>query len=132
MRSDGLLDVWLLQVPRDKASADRLARSELDDRERARAASFRREPDALLYVCAHIALRRILGSYLGIGPRDVRLARAPCGTCGAPHGRPTVEAPSPGLHFSLSHSGGMALVAVASSTVGADVQLLPAVRTVVG
>ncbi|WP_434598877.1 4'-phosphopantetheinyl transferase family protein [Streptomyces sp. A5-4] len=124
------LDVWLLRLPKHDQIAHLIDRSELDDRERRRGASFLRPRDAVLYTSAHIALRRILGDCLSIHPSDVRFVREPCPGCGEPHGRPAVATPDPPLHFSLSHGGGMVLVAVASSTVGVDVEQTPRPDTV--
>ncbi|MFE6984875.1 4'-phosphopantetheinyl transferase family protein [Streptomyces griseus] len=116
--------------PHDGLSVGLLDRPELDDRERRRAASFLRPRDAALYVCAHLALRHVLGARLGVAPGDVRLTRAPCPGCGGPHGRPVLEGSSPAVRFSLSHSEGTALVAVAETAVGVDVQGLPGTDTV--
>lgn len=130
---DDQLDLWLVRQPRTEEGVQALAVAELDDRERDRAASFIRPPDRVLYTAAHIALRRLLGSYLGTAPRDVRFFREPCPGCGDPHGRPAVEGPlgtRPPLHFSLSHSSGLALVGVAGAPLGVDVEKLPAVDTI--
>ncbi|WP_234017625.1 MULTISPECIES: 4'-phosphopantetheinyl transferase superfamily protein [unclassified Streptomyces] len=53
----------------------------------------------------------------------------PCPGCGGPHGRPAVAGP-PGeeLHFSLSHSGGPALLAFAARPVGVDIERVPGGR----
>ncbi|MFE1029930.1 4'-phosphopantetheinyl transferase family protein [Streptomyces sp. NPDC058818] len=125
----GRLDLWLLRAPKADRAAS-LDLSELDGHERNRAASFVRPADGLLYAAAHIALRRLLGSYLGVAAQDVPFVREPCPGCGKPHGRPAVATPDPPLHFSLSHSGGLALVAVAHTTVGADLEKLPGAETV--
>ncbi|MFV0129269.1 4'-phosphopantetheinyl transferase family protein [Streptomyces sp. HMX112] len=125
----GRAEVWLVRRPAGVA-ARALARSELDEAERLRAASFRRPADALLYTAAHVALRRLVGRYTGTAPRDVRFLREPCPGCGLPHGRPSVAPAPPPLHFSLSHSGGLAAVAVAAVPVGVDVQRLPAAEAV--
>ncbi|MEU6056335.1 4'-phosphopantetheinyl transferase superfamily protein [Streptomyces xanthochromogenes] len=124
------LDVWLLRLPRHDQIAHLLDRSELDDRERHRGASFLRPADAVLYLSAHIALRRVLAPYLQQAPEQIPFVREPCPGCGGPHGRPAVAVPDPPVHFSLSHSRGMALVAVASAPVGADVERVPRSDTV--
>ncbi|MFD9790927.1 4'-phosphopantetheinyl transferase family protein [Streptomyces sp. NPDC059070] len=92
----------------------------LDDAERARAAEYARAEDQEAYVASHAALRRLLGAYLGVPAAAVSLTRAPCPTCGGPHGRPTVTGAP--LHYSLSRSAGLTLLAFASTEVGADVE----------
>ncbi|CAM5611297.1 4'-phosphopantetheinyl transferase family protein [Streptomyces narbonensis] len=124
--SEGRLDLWLVRRP-DETDGAALDTSELDEAELRRAASFIRPADGLLYATAHVALRRLLGRYTGTPPQDVRFFREPCPGCGGAHGRPAV-APTrarPPLHFSLSHSSGVALVGVAAAPVGVDVERLP-------
>ncbi|MFD7441335.1 4'-phosphopantetheinyl transferase family protein [Streptomyces sp. NPDC059909] len=128
--TDDELQLWMLRRPWTESAARPLTVSGLDDRERERAASFQRPQDRLLYVSAHLALRRVLAACLGVHPRDVLLGREPCPGCGGPHGRPVVaDAPFP-LHFSLSHSHGLVLIAVATHPVGVDVEQLPSAETV--
>jgi 4'-phosphopantetheinyl transferase len=62
-------------------------------------------------------LEAVLGSYLGVPPDAVRLARGP-------HGKPRL-ADGAGLRFNVSHSGGRWMVAIAHGReVGADVEEL--------
>ncbi|ARZ71628.1 4'-phosphopantetheinyl transferase superfamily protein [Streptomyces sp. HU2014] len=124
------LDLWLIATPGPDTVRDRLDTSELDAAERKRTASFIRPSDAATYATAHIALRRLLGAYLGRPPQDVTFVREPCPGCQGTHGRPAVAHPDPPLHFSLSHSHGMVLVGVAGRTVGVDVERLPRPQTV--
>ncbi|MFH0518487.1 4'-phosphopantetheinyl transferase family protein [Streptomyces sp. M41] len=100
------------------------ADSVLDPGERARAAAFRRAADRDGYRVAHVGLRMLLGGYLGIAPAEVPLVRLPCPVCRAPHGRPAVHGAA--LHFSLSRSGGLCLLAFAATPVGTDVERIPA------
>ncbi|GAA1375009.1 4'-phosphopantetheinyl transferase superfamily protein [Streptomyces beijiangensis] len=92
----------------------------LDDGEKARAAAFRDAGDRATYRAAHTGLRLLLGTYLRTLPRDVPLDRLPCSSCGQPHGRPVVRGHD--VHFSLSHSGDICLLAFAASPVGVDVE----------
>ncbi|MER8100653.1 4'-phosphopantetheinyl transferase superfamily protein [Kitasatospora sp. NPDC094016] len=64
---------------------------------------------------AHAATRIVLGERLGRDPAGLRFSRGPWG-------KPAVE-DAPGLHFNLSHSGEIALLALASRPVGVDVEL---------
>jgi 4'-phosphopantetheinyl transferase len=81
-----------------------------------RASRFHRQQDAERYLFAHGALRLVLSRYLMCDPRALRFG------AGA-HGKPFLEdAP---LEFNLSHSGTLALIAVARSRrVGVDVEQL--------
>lgn len=78
---------------------------------------------------ARQALREILGAYLGEAPDAVRLtvgeAGKPC-LAGGARGKPTPAAAPSRLSFNLSHSGGLALVAVAAggTEVGVDIERL--------
>lgn len=125
--------VWLIDTDEQNGVAARLAPEVLDLAEHRRAAAFVREEDRRRYVAAHVALRVLLGARLDLAPGRVRITRAPCPSCGGPHGRPVSE--DGPVHFSLSHSGRLALLALGPVPVGADVEaLLPdsAVRELAG
>ncbi|MFC9862749.1 MULTISPECIES: 4'-phosphopantetheinyl transferase family protein [unclassified Streptomyces] len=119
---DGAAHLWLADANTHPEKVAELARLVLDDTERDRAAALRRSADRRCYVTAHVALRLLLGAQLGIAADRVRFRREPCPCCGEPHGRPAPEDPDVPLHFSLSHSGDLALLAFAATPVGADVQ----------
>lgn len=122
-------DVWLVRVGDHPATEAGLAL--LDDDERKHHAAFLRPADRERYAASHIALRRLLGAYLDRDPAGVALGRDTCPTCGGPHGRPVVADGGDGVpHFSLSHSGDLALLAFAAVPVGADVETLPALSSV--
>ncbi|MFF4898609.1 4'-phosphopantetheinyl transferase family protein [Streptomyces sp. NPDC001068] len=125
----GQLDVWMVRRAPLETAAELLDLTELSEAERRRTASFVRPTDGVTYASAHVALRRLLGAYLGTAPQDVPFVREPCPGCGEPHGRPAVAHPDPPLHFSLAHSHGMAVVAVSRAVVGADVERLPRAET---
>nr|WP_246108867.1 4'-phosphopantetheinyl transferase superfamily protein [Streptomyces sedi] len=119
--------LWIVDAARHAASAAMAAPTVLDEEEQRRAAALRREHDRATYLVAHVALRTLLGAYLDIPPRHVNLVRENCPLCDEPHGRPAVEGGAP--HFSLSHSGSLALLAVAAQPVGVDVEEVPSART---
>ncbi len=76
---------------------------------------FHRPRDRDRYVAAHGALRRILSRYCGVAPAAMRFGRTP-------RGKPYLD-PEMGIRLNLSHSDGLALVAVARCTeVGVDIE----------
>ncbi|MCQ4083720.1 4'-phosphopantetheinyl transferase superfamily protein [Streptomyces sp. RB6PN25] len=111
--------VWLVRVAAHRGSLGD-ALTLFDEDERSRHAAFHRAEDRDRYAAAHVALRRLLGAYLGTAPGAVAVEREPCPLCGGPHGRPAVS--GSGLHFSLSHSGELVLLAFAATPVGIDVE----------
>ncbi len=90
----------------------------LSPEERARAARFHQAADRERYVVAHLALRTVLGGYLGRAPGALRFVAA---ASGKP--RLVKAAAAVDLRFSLAHSGQLALCAVARGReVGVDVE----------
>ncbi|MEU0340413.1 4'-phosphopantetheinyl transferase superfamily protein [Streptomyces bobili] len=116
------LELYLAQVGAQDERALRRAQELLDVEERARAGAFRRDRDRDAYVVAHAALRSLLSILLGISAGALPLMREPCAGCGGPHGRPALR--TAGVHFSLSHSGGLVMVALAPAPIGVDVEEL--------
>ena len=121
------LHLWLLPAP---ASPRDVPVGELDPDERRHAAAYRRHSDRQTYVAAHVGLRRVLSAYTGVEPGKLPLGREWCEECGQRHGRPVLVGLPGAPEFSLSHSHGLALVAVARTRVGVDVQALPSQETV--
>ncbi|MGW3008201.1 4'-phosphopantetheinyl transferase family protein [Streptomyces sp. NPDC001219] len=115
--------LWLTHTGDLLSAAEESAASALSPEERARAAAFRRAEDRNTYLVTHVALRMLLGGFLGAEPSRVPLERDPCPLCGGPHGRPVVRG-NP-VHFSLSHTGHLGLIALAAVPVGADIEAVP-------
>jgi 4'-phosphopantetheinyl transferase len=85
----------------------------LDDQEQIRAAAFRFTRDASRFVARRARLREILSGYAGAAPERLAFAQ------GA-NGKPILrDGP---LHFSLSHSRGLMMLAVAEVEVGCDIE----------
>lgn len=100
-------------------SPDRLP---AEDRERARGMS-EAEP-ARRWVAARWALRGVLGHYLERDPAQIALALGP-------RGKPALGGAEAALRFNLSHSGAVALIAVAHEReVGIDVERIEPRRDV--
>lgn len=88
----------------------------LDEKERARAARFYFEDDRRSYVAAHALLRAALSKRADRPPQDWRFAAAA-------RGKPYLLDPPCDLRFSLTHTRGMAAVAIAEGVeVGVDVE----------
>lgn len=107
----GATDVHVWAVPL-QGDADRygamLSRAELQRLQRFHFADHRRR-----YQIGHGALREILGGYLGIEPTAVEFTQGP-------RGKPYLAAKGP--FFNLSHSGKLALIAVAATELGVDLE----------
>lgn len=109
----GAVHVW--RVALDDAEQARALRPLLSDEERARADRFYRPEHRVHFAVAHGWKRQILARYAGAPPEGLRFA------CGA-HGKPALEGVGD-LHFNLSHSSHVALIAVAAGgPVGVDVE----------
>lgn len=111
------VDLWLLTVrTRPTTPVPTWAYALLDDSETRRARAFTTPGGRDRYVRAHLALRQVLAGYTGADPAALRFGRE------HPYGRPVLRGLATPPHFSLSHSHGLIALAVASRTVGADVQ----------
>ncbi|MEV7522451.1 4'-phosphopantetheinyl transferase superfamily protein [Streptomyces sp. NPDC091371] len=122
--------VWSLDTGLDAVGGHPVAEAErvLDAAELKQAGQKYRPADRHRYTASHIGLRVLLGAHLGLAPADVVLVREDCPGCAGPHGRPAVA--GGGVHFSLSHSGDLAYVALAPVPVGVDIEELPSDRAV--
>lgn len=87
--------------------------------EKARAGRFHFRRDADRFVRARGHLRQELARATGHDPATIDLE---VGTYGKPRMRQTSTGPH--LHFNLSHSGGLAVLAISDQPVGIDVELL--------
>lgn len=86
----------------------------LSQEERARADRFRRKEDRSHYIVAHATLRVLLARYMNDTPASLEFSQSS-------NGKPRLAAG--GLEFNLSHSDGLALIAVACGReVGIDVE----------
>ncbi len=92
----------------------------LSSSERLRAAQIARPRARERWVASRRALREVLGRYLDREPAEVELRFGE-------RGKPMLADPDAPLRFNLSHSGELALIAVAGGReVGVDVQLIGA------
>lgn len=105
------LSLWLIDL--DSAKADE---SVLSPQERQRMSRFNFERDAQRYGRARSELRRLLGQHLGLRPESIRFRE------GA-HGKPHLDLERHAVPFSVSHSQGLAVVAIGERLpVGVDIE----------
>jgi 4'-phosphopantetheinyl transferase len=111
------VQVWRVALDASESVCARL-RDLLTPDERRRADRFLFDPVRRQFTVCRGTARLLLGRYLGLDPRDVAFDTGP-------HGKPQLaasSAPEP-LHFNVSHSGAVALLAFhRSGEVGVDVE----------
>jgi hypothetical protein len=91
------------------------AEAGLSTAERAKAAAFHFETDRRRYVAAHAMMRRLLASYLDAEATTLAFVRGPSG-------KPALAGETD-LHFNLSHSGPLGVLAIARGlAVGVDIE----------
>lgn len=101
------IHLWRIDLSRETAQLQPLF-STLSTDEQERAARFYFPKDREQFVAARGSLRRILSCYLNIAPADLYF-------CYGPQGKPALVPEQGGrrLQFNLSHSQGLALIAIA-------------------
>lgn len=108
------LDIWPIPLLSETISCAEIE-ANLSNEERQRAARFHFPKHAMRYRICHAAVRRILGDYLAMPPAQVEVIAEP-------KGKPRLAGDS-SLRFNISHSGDLALLAVAEDLeVGVDVE----------
>lgn len=109
------VDIWYVGLDVDPDTTDRV-KALLDRQERQRADRMRDADAARWYVVAHGAARTVLGGYLGIGAYAVDWSTGR-------HGKPAFDDAWSNWQWSLSRSGGHALLAVRlAEPVGVDIE----------
>ncbi len=108
---EGAVEIWraALDAPLD------LPTEWLDAGERGRLSRLRTETLRRRWGAARWALREVLGRYLDEDPASLELVADE-------QGKPGLTGASSGLQFNLSHSAALALIAVAPTAVGIDVE----------
>ncbi len=107
-------DVHLWRIPLDRSAIADPATLSTD--EATRAARFHFDGDRSRFIAGRASLRAILASYLADDPRTLKIKAGP-------NGKPTLDGAGRWLHFNLSHSRELMLVAVARQLeIGVDVE----------
>lgn len=114
---DGCIHLWRAAQNIDARLQSRLEQS-LSPDERSRAHRFVTAELTRDFIAAHGFLRDVLAAYLAVSPADLRFGTGD-------RGKPTLEAPRSRLRFNLTHSHGLAVVAVCEGReVGVDVEMI--------
>jgi 4'-phosphopantetheinyl transferase len=113
----GEAHVWRVELDCADATIAALAAS-LSPAERKKAARFQTAPLRERWIVARGALRHILARYAGTEPSSLRFAVGP-------NGKPMLCPPMQDISFNLSHTGGLAFVAVAcGEQIGIDAEIV--------
>lgn len=114
------LQVWLVDL--DQPASGDLRPDMLPPDEQERAARFRFDEHRQRFLRARIALREILGEVLRCRPESI-------GLLVSEGGKPELLRPVADLHFNLSHSDSLALIAISSEgPVGVDLEWMRPVQ----
>lgn len=106
-------EVWCAWVHAHAADIERLSAEVLSSAERARLQSYRSSAAAARFVVTRSLVRTVLGGRLGTAPKEISITLTDLG-------KPIVAGD---LHFNVSHSGELVLLAVAEDrAVGIDVE----------
>ncbi|PAW78568.1 MAG: hypothetical protein B9S32_06500 [Verrucomicrobia bacterium Tous-C9LFEB] len=115
MTKPGTVEVWSIAWTEHLAQIED-CRALLSTAERTKADAFHFERDRQRYSISHAALRSLLAQHVSLAPADIMIQQ---------NGweKPRLEPPHCGVHFNLSHSGDLALVAISHDyEVGVDVE----------
>ena len=105
-------------IPTDTCSTDTVSSFQklLPVHEQAKALKFRFLKDQHSYIITHAMLRTILGSYLGTEPCEIEFVSND-------YGKPALSEKHKKIHFNLSHSSGLSVLAFSTKTeIGVDVE----------
>jgi 4'-phosphopantetheinyl transferase len=111
-----LMEAHLWRVNLDHDSVPVRAHHILSQEEMQRAQSFRSPQLKHRFIAVRLALRTLLGHYLGVPPQTLEFAATPYGKPYLPH--------FSGFHFNLSHSDRLAIIAISlgSFEIGVDIE----------
>lgn len=113
--AEGDIDIWSVDIAGDPATVNDLSRI-LSDDEMARAGKFVFPKDREQFIICRGSLRIILGEYLGRAPEAIRFSYNR-------FGKPYLATEGARLRFNISHSRGIAVIAVCfDREIGIDIE----------
>lgn len=115
--TEGEIDVLLVRLDQDPSVVCPLFET-LSPDERQRAEKYRFLKDRNSYIFTRGTLRKLLAGYLNVGPDEIRFSYDACG-------KPRLDSECESLHFNVSHSHKLALIAVTRGReVGIDLEFI--------
>ena len=112
----GLVDVWCITLDLASEQVNKLLAC-LSTQEHEHSKQISGKLHRNRYIAAHVMMRHTLAAYLGLEPADIQIE---CGSKGKPF--LSGDSAHAGLHFNLSHSDNMALLAISQAPVGIDIE----------
>jgi 4'-phosphopantetheinyl transferase len=109
------VDVWKIKIYSEERLSDLFLQT-FNKEETEKAARYRNEEDRQRYIFGRGALRWLLGKYLNRSPDSIQFA------IGADKKPLLSKNPGDNLHFNISHSGDLVLIAISNSEVGVDIE----------
>lgn len=118
LKHNGYIRIYSINLCAEGVNLEPFAQDWLDGIERGRARRFLQKRDREQYVGSHLALRSVLARQLRVHPSVIVFESRP-------DGKPMIKNTCGRLDFSLSHSGGWALIAMSRAReVGVDVEII--------
>jgi 4'-phosphopantetheinyl transferase len=112
-----MVHLWYMSVTDTRILLDNHL-SVLDEEEKYRANRFHFDRDRIRFILARGSLRHLLARYTGFDPALIRFKQNP-------YGKPFLQHPHSPVQFTVTHSGGCIVHAIACGTqVGVDVELV--------
>ena len=112
-----VVDLWRVDLDRDPATSHSFLQL-LSIEERERAGRFVFEKDRGRFIVCRAALRTILGGSMHIAPGQIRISANR-------YGKPYLSDPEGGIRFNVSHSHGLAVIAVTlDREIGVDLEFV--------
>jgi 4'-phosphopantetheinyl transferase len=108
--------VWRIRISQNLSLID-AAMGLLSTDEQERASRYYREKDKQRFIVSRIALRTLLARYLNLNHKEIYFE---VGENKKPHVKGNTR-----LHYNVSHSGDIVLIALSGSAIGVDVENMP-------
>jgi 4'-phosphopantetheinyl transferase len=111
------IHIWMVNVPQSKSLID-LYSYVISSDEQIRASRFHKEKDQLRFLVSRIALRKLLAYYTRLQPDVLAFSLDD-------NKRPLLNTKEKDeVHFNISHSGDLILIALADSPIGVDIEFI--------